>query len=147
MKNKKTVITILSVIAALTILIVLLKFFQRKQAREILNKRVSALTKLDLQKAFALNRWETGDPKISDTSARAIATKINGSIGWFTEDEDAINKAFYGIKTYDDLSLIAYQYNKLYKKDLYTVIKAAYKNDNVKLARLRSIIALKVQMK
>lgn len=147
MKNKATIITTASILIVIISLYITFKFLQRKEARIILDKKVSSQSLLSLQKAFSTTRWQSGTPKISDTTARSICKKIYDSVGWFTEDEDAINKAFYGIKTYDDLSLIAYQYQSLYGKNLYTVIQGAYKNDNVKLARLRSIIAQKVQMK
>lgn len=145
-QQTKIVVASTSLVVVLIVAYIIYKSIQRKNARAILDKKVSAQAKLNLQNAFSTTRWKTGNPKISDAKGREIAQKINGAIGWFTEDEDQINKAFYGIQNYDDLSVIAYQFKSLYNKDLYTTIKSAYDGDDVKLARLRSIIAQKVQM-
>lgn len=147
MKQKTKIILISgSVVVVLVVAYVIHKHIQRKNARAILDKKVSTQAKLNLQNAFSTTRWKTGNPKISDAKGREIAQKINSAIGWFTEDEDKINKAFYGIQNYDDLSVVSFQYKTLYDKDLYNSIKSAYDGDDVKLARLRSIIAQKVQM-
>ena len=124
-----------------------MKHFQRKAVREILSKKVSFQTNLSLSDAFNQSRWKKGSPKISDALARSTAKTINESIGFFTEDEAKISSAFYNIKNYDDLSLIAYQYNQLFEEDLYTVIKEAYNNDEQDLAKLRAIIAKKISYK
>jgi hypothetical protein len=147
MKPRTKIILILtSVLIVLVVAYSIHKYIQRKNAREILDKKVTAQSKLNLKNAFSTTRWKTGKPKISDATGRSIAQKINGAIGWFTEDEDQINKAFYGIQNYDDLSVVSYQYKILFEKDLYTTIEKAYDGDDVKLARLRSIIAKKVAM-
>lgn len=145
--NKKKIIIITSIVVTAVIVILLVrKYFQRKQAREILDLKVTKQNKLDLKKAFDTNRWKTGKPKISDAKGREIAQKVKNSIGWFTEDEDQINKAFYGIQVYDDLSVVAYQYKSLFDRSLNSDIDSAFSGDDVKLARLRSIIAKKVYM-
>jgi hypothetical protein len=146
MNKKKIIIITSALVLAVVVFLLVRKYLQRKQAREILELKVTKQNKLDLKKAFDINRWKTGKPKISDAKGREISQKINNSIGWFTEDEDQINKAFYGIQAYDDLSVVAYQYKSLFDKSLYSDIEAAYKGDDVKLARLRSIIAKKVYM-
>lgn len=147
MKNKKAIIAISSIVVVLTALYITFKYFQRKEARKILAIKVVAQSQLNLEKAFNPDRWRNGNPKISDKSARDMADKIRNSIGWFTEDEDKINKAFYGIQNYDDLSVLSYQYKQKYNADLNQVLKNAYHGDNVKYARLRSIIASKINMK
>lgn len=144
--SKGQIIFGISAVIVIVAVIIVYKHLQRKAAREILNKKVSAQAKLNLKSAFSTTRWQSGKPKISDLKGREIARKIDDSIGWFTEDEDQINKAFYGVQNYDDLSVVAYQYKKLFNKDLYTVITSAFEGDEVKLARLRSIIAQKVSM-
>lgn len=123
---------------------IVFKHFQRKSAREALNDKVFKQSTLNLKSAFNPSTWKTNAPKISDASGRTIAQKINSSIGWFTEDEDKINAAFYGIKNIYDLSLIAYQYQQLYEASLYDALVNAYDGDEVKLARLRNIIASKI---
>ena len=145
--SKKIIVigTITGVVVAGTYIVY--KHFQRKAVREILAKKVSFQTNLNLSDAFNQSRWKKGSPKMSDTLARATAKTINESIGWFTEDESKISSAFYNIKNYDDLSLIAYQYNQLFQEDLYAAIKEAYKNDEQDLAKLRSIIAKKISYK
>ena len=145
-KQTKIILIGSSVVVALVAAYIIHKHIQRKNARLILDKKVTAQSKLNLKTAFSTTRWKTGNPKISDLKGREIANKINDSVGWFTEDEDQINKAFFGIQNYDDLSVVAYQFNALFGKDLYATITNAYDGDDVKLARLRSIIAQKVAM-
>jgi hypothetical protein len=123
---------------------IVFKHFQRKSARKALDEKVFKQSTLNLKSAFNTSAWRTNAPKISDASARTIAQKIKESIGWFTEDEDKINSAFYGIKSINDLSLIAYQYQQLFETSLYQAIIDAYDGDEVKLARLRNIIASRI---
>jgi hypothetical protein len=143
----KNIVIFSSVITSLIVAYIVFKYFQRKAARKVLDKKVGVQANLDLVDAFNPNRWKTGKPKISDAKARTIAKQIKDSIGWFTEDEDKINKAFYGIQHYDDLSLVSYQYGMQYQKNLYNALKIAFHKDDVKMARLRSIIANRIQMK
>lgn len=145
MKNQTKIIISASSALVITIVsIILFKYFQRKSARIALNQKILVQSNLSLPAAFNTTRWKTGKPAISDATARSVAQKVHTAIGWFSEDEDKISQAFYSVKNYDDLSLVAYQFNALFSKDLNSEINSAFKGDNVKLARLRSILAQKV---
>jgi len=144
---RNTIIIAGSVFIAALVSWIIYKNIQRKSARESLKSLILKQSNLNLADAFNETRWKKSNPQISDAAGRVIAQSVNDSIGLFSEDESAITKAFYAVKNYDDLSVVAYQYRSLFGRSLYNDLLSAYKGDAVDLALLRATIAKKVNYK
>lgn len=133
-----------SVLISLAVAYSVFKVIQRKNAREVLDKRIMKQFSLSLSDAFNKTRWKSGKPVISDATGRYVAKLVHDAIGYFSEDETAITKAFNAVRNYDDLSLISYQFSSLFGEDLNTEITKAYAGDDVKLAEFRTLLANKI---
>lgn len=93
---------------------------------------IGGISQLQASSAFDPNRHlVTNKATISRLDALDRAEKVWSNYGsWYSSDnESAMVNAFDGLGHYDDLSKIAYYFEKEYDNDLFTILEDALKED------------------
>jgi hypothetical protein len=67
----------------------------------------------------------------SALSAQIYDAKAPSSKNWFTDDENAAIAAFNGLTTKKQLSILAFNFQKLYTKDLYNYLESFLSNSDL----------------
>lgn len=67
---------------------------------------------------------------LTESSARALVDKLWNASGAFNDDEEAIYSVFRTLKYKTQVSFLAFWFNKLKKKDLYTWLRDSVLNQN-----------------
>jgi hypothetical protein len=111
-------------------------------AKPLLQKVGVVDSKEDKQgQAFATSATSPFNPQfykgkavtITRAFAEKLAEQIHSADGFFNDDEDAVYAAFRQMKTKNDVSWVADNFQQKYSKDLYTYVRAFMSDDEISI--------------